>query len=150
MSNLKFIDLFAGIGGFHLAFKSLGADCIFASEKDNAARQTYEANFKEKSPKLFENGLFNDDILSIEPKNMPNFDILCAGFPCQPFSQAGQKKGFQEDRDSRGNMFFILRDIIKEKRPKAVFLENVRHILKHDNGKRVSEKLLSRLQSVYH
>ena len=135
MANLKFIDLFAGIGGFHLAFESLGADCIFASEKNSAARQTYEANFKEKSPKLFENGLFNDDILSIEPKNIPDFDILCAGFPCQPFSQAGQKKGFEEDRDSRGNMFFIIRDIIKEKRPKAGFLENVRHILKHDNGK---------------
>ena len=135
MANLKFIDLFAGIGGFHLAFESLGADCIFASEKDNAARRTYEANFKEKSPELFENGLFNDDILSIEPKNIPDFDILCAGFLCQPFSQAGQKKGFEEDRDSRGNMFFIIRDIIKEKRPKAVFLENVRHILKHDNGK---------------
>ena len=135
MPNLKFADLFAGIGGFHLAFESLGANCIFASEKDSAARQTYEENFKDKSPKLFKEGFFNDDILSIEPQDIPDFDILCAGFPCQPFSQAGQKKGFQEDKDSRGNMFFILRDIIKEKRPKAVFLENVRHILKHDDGK---------------
>lgn len=134
MSKLKFIDLFAGIGGFHLAFDSLGAECIFASEKDKSARQTYEANFRDKSPYIFDNNFFNDDVLSINTKDMPDFDILCAGFPCQPFSQAGQKKGFKEDKDSRGNMFFVLRDIIKEKRPKAIFLENVRHILKHDDG----------------
>lgn len=134
VNNLTFIDLFAGIGGFHLAFEKLGAKCIFASEKDSHARQTYKANFKHISPELFKNGFFNNDILSIKSVDIPDFDILCAGFPCQPFSQAGQKKGFQEDKDSRGNMFFVLRDIIKEKRPKALFLENVRHILKHDNG----------------
>lgn len=133
MSNLKFIDLFAGIGGFHLAFEELGAECVFASEKDVAARQTYKTNFKNVASKLLENRSFNDDILNINPINLPDFDILCAGFPCQPFSQAGHKRGFQEDTDSRGNMFFVLRDIIKEKRPKAIFLENVRHILKHDN-----------------
>lgn len=135
MPRLKFVDLFAGIGGFHLAFDSLGAECVFASEKDNAARKTYETNFHKISPAIFENHLFNDDILTVNAHRMPDFDILCAGFPCQPFSQAGHKKGFQEDIDSRGNMFFVLRDIIKEKRPKAIFLENVRHILKHDNGK---------------
>ena len=134
MHRLKFVDLFAGIGGFHLAFDSLGAECVFASEKDKAARQTYIANFKDKSPRLFKHNYFNNDILSIRPSDIPDFDILCAGFPCQPFSQAGLKKGFQEDKDARGNMFFVIRDIIKVKRPKAIFLENVSHILKHDHG----------------
>ena len=134
MSKIKFIDLFAGIGGFHLAFDSLGAKCVFASEIDSAARKTYEANFIKTSPQVFANENFNDNILNINHNTMPDFDILCAGFPCQPFSQAGHKKGFDEDKDSRGNMFFVLRDIIKAKRPKAIFLENVRHILKHDDG----------------
>ncbi len=134
MFDLKFVDLFAGIGGFHLAFDELGAKCIFASEKDEAARKTYEHNFKKISPHLFEQAAFNDDILAITPKDLPDFDILCAGFPCQPFSQAGHKKGFLEQKDSRGNMFFVLSQIIKEKRPKAIFLENVRHILNHDDG----------------
>lgn len=134
MAKLKFIDLFAGIGGFHLAFDSLGAECVFASEKDEAARKTYETNFKEISPHIFNDDHFNNDILNINYERMPDFDILCAGFPCQPFSQAGHKRGFEEEKDSRGNMFFILRDIIKKKRPKALFLENVRHILNHDNG----------------
>lgn len=129
-----FIDLFAGIGGFHLAFHSLGAECIFASEKDSFARKTYELNFKKITPSLFDFNLFNDDILNVIPSKLPDFDILCAGFPCQPFSQAGYKRGFDEDHESRGNMFFVVRDIIKEKRPKAFFLENVRHLEKHDNG----------------
>lgn len=133
--NFKFIDLFAGIGGFHLAFDSLGCKCVFASEKDKFARITYKQNFKSISPHLFELNLFNDDILAVNPNDIPDFDILCAGFPCQPFSQAGQKKGFNEDKEARGNMFFIIRDIIKEKRPKALFLENVRHLLNHDNGR---------------
>ncbi len=132
--NLKFIDLFAGIGGFHLALHRLGAQCVFASEIDKFARLTYEHNFKSISPKLF-NGNYNDDILNISPSEIPDFDILCAGFPCQPFSQAGYKRGFGEDRQSRGNMFFVLRDIIREKRPAAIFLENVRHLKNHDNGR---------------
>lgn len=137
---LKFIDLFAGIGGFHLAFHNVGAECVFASEIDKSARATYKHNLQKISPNIFkednsELNLFNDDIRTVEPKNIPDHDILCAGFPCQPFSQAGHKKGFEEDRDDRGNMFFILRDIIKEKRPRCIFLENVRHLLKHDNGR---------------
>lgn len=138
MSNqIRFIDLFAGIGGFHIALHNLGAECVFASEIDIHARKTYEHNLKKISPKLFKNGLFNDDILKIiEPRNqVPDFDILCAGFPCQPFSQAGFKRGFSENLDSRGNMFFRICDILKAKRPKAFFLENVRHLVKHDNGK---------------
>lgn len=134
MSEIKFIDLFAGIGGFHLAFDKLGAKCVFASEIDQAARKTYKANFSKTSPQIFTDKNFNNNILDIDHDKIPDFDILCAGFPCQPFSQAGQKKGFNESKDSRGNMFFILRDIIKAKRPKAIFLENVRHILKHDDG----------------
>lgn len=131
--ELRFIDLFAGIGGFHLAFESLGAKCVFASEKDIAARKTYEANFSKRSPELFSNGNFNDDILTVDPLKIPDFDLLCAGFPCQPFSQAGRKLGFGENHEARGNMFFVLRDIIKARRPKAFFLENVRHLLNHDD-----------------
>jgi DNA (cytosine-5)-methyltransferase 1 len=136
---LKFIDLFAGIGGFHVAFHNAGAECVFASEIDTAARKTYELNLKNISPNLFNEhnqlNLFNDDIRAIEPADIPDHDILCAGFPCQPFSQAGHKRGFEEKQDDRGNMFFILRDIIKEKRPKCIFLENVRHLLNHDDGR---------------
>lgn len=132
MSRIKFIDLFAGIGGFHLAFHDMGAECVFASEIDKQARKTYKENFKHISPHLFVGEMFNEDILDLNHENIPDFDVLCAGFPCQPFSQAGHKKGFD---DERGNMFFVLRDIIKAKRPKALFLENVRHILKHDEGR---------------
>ncbi len=140
--NYKFIDLFAGIGGFHYAFHELGAECVFASEIDPHARKTYEHNLKTLSPELFSSNKFNDDILKVAfqdiDKQIPDFDILCAGFPCQPFSQAGFKRGFEEEKDSRGNMFFRIRDIIKVKRPKAIFLENVRHLLKHDDGKTFS------------
>ena len=133
-STIRFIDLFAGIGGFHLAFDRIGAECVFASEKDPDARRTYIANFLDKSPDLFKGNHFNDDILSVDPWAIPDFDILCAGFPCQPFSQAGHKLGFGENYEARGNMFFVLRDIIKARRPKAFFLENVRHLVNHDDG----------------
>jgi DNA (cytosine-5)-methyltransferase 1 len=136
---LKFIDLFAGIGGFHIAFHNAGAECVFSSEIDSSARKTYKHNLEKITPNLFNESnninLFNDDIRSIDPCDVPDHDILCAGFPCQPFSQAGHKRGFDEKQDDRGNMFFILRDIIKEKRPKCIFLENVRHLLNHDDGR---------------
>jgi DNA (cytosine-5)-methyltransferase 1 len=135
---IRFIDLFAGIGGFHLAFESLGAECVFASEKDLAARKTYETNFRHKAPKMFDENCFNDDILNVDPTSIPDFDIMCAGFPCQPFSQAGRKLGFGENYESRGNMFFILRDIIRARRPKAFFLENVRHLVNHDDKRTFS------------
>ena len=135
----KFIDLFAGIGGFHVAFHNAGAECVFASEIDSSARKTYKQNIQKISPELFKEdnkvNLFNDDIRGIDPAEIPDHDILCAGFPCQPFSQAGHKRGFEEKQDDRGNMFFILRDIIKEKKPKCIFLENVRHLLNHDDGR---------------
>tara|TARA_R110002124_G_scaffold60097_4_gene165067 strand:+ start:822 stop:1748 length:927 start_codon:yes stop_codon:yes gene_type:complete len=135
--TIKFIDLFAGIGGFHLAFHQLGAECVFASEIDPHARLTYEKNFSPISPKLFENGHFNDDITKIANPDIeiPDFDVLCAGFPCQPFSQAGYKRGFGEKKDKRGNMFFTIASIIAAKKPKAIFLENVRHLKNHDDGK---------------
>ena len=131
MTKFTYIDLFAGIGGFHLALHSLGGKCVFASEIDSYARKTYFENFKIISPDLFKKNNFNKDITKINPSDIPNFDILCAGFPCQPFSQAGHKKGFA---DSRGTLFYDIAKIINEKKPKAFFLENVRHLIKHDNG----------------
>lgn len=128
----KFIDLFAGIGGFHTAFHKAGGECVFASEWDDHARKTYEVNYKKISPEVFKKNKFVGDITKVNPKDIPNFDIICGGFPCQPFSQAGFKKGFE---DERGNLFFHVAEIIKKKKPKAFFLENVRHLFKHDNGK---------------
>jgi DNA (cytosine-5)-methyltransferase 1 len=130
--SIKFIDLFAGIGGFHMAFHNIGGECVFASEWDKEARKTYEKNLSKISPKLFMDNNFCGDITEVQPQNIPDFDVLCAGFPCQPFSQAGFKKGFSE---ARGTLFFDIVSIIKEKQPKAFFLENVRHLLKHDDGK---------------
>lgn len=135
----KFIDLFAGIGGFHMALHNVGAECVFASEIDKYARETYTENFRNKSPNLFKNNHFNADITSIEKEKIkdeiPDFDILCGGFPCQPFSQAGFKKGFDDDR---GNLFFHIAQIIEAKKPQAFLLENVRHLVNHDNGRTFS------------
>ncbi len=137
--NITFIDLFAGIGGFHLAFHNSGAKCVFASEWDEHARKTYETNFSKIEPEIFKEGLFANgknlfagDITKVKPKDIPDFDVICGGFPCQPFSQAGFKKGF---KDKRGNLFFHIAEIIRVKKPKAFFLENVRHLFKHDEGR---------------
>ena len=131
-NKYKFIDLFAGIGGFHIAFENVGAECVFASEWDDYARKTYEMNFKKSNPNLFKNGNFAGDITKVDASQIPDFDILTGGFPCQPFSQAGFKKGFN---DTRGTLFYDIVRIIKEKKPKAFFLENVRHLYRHDDGK---------------
>jgi len=128
----KFIDLFAGIGGFHLAFHNLGVECVFASEWDELARKTYEVNFKSISPNLFLEDRFAGDITKVNKSEIPDFDILCGGFPCQPFSQAGYKLGFD---DARGTLFFDIAEILQVKKPKAYFIENVRGLFKHDNGK---------------
>jgi DNA (cytosine-5)-methyltransferase 1 len=134
--KFKFIDLFAGIGGFHLAMHALGGECVFASEIDQYARQTYIHNFQNISPQLFQASLFNSDIRQIVPDEIPDFDVLCAGFPCQPFSQAGYKRGFNDSHNSeRGNLFFNIADILEVKRPKAYFLENVQGLVNHDQGK---------------
>lgn len=121
---MKFIDLFAGLGGFHLALSKLGHECVFASEIEIFLRNHYEENFE-----LYPEG----DISKINIKNIPKHDILCAGFPCQPFSKAGLANGF--DHLVAGKMFFYLLKIIKYHKPKYLFLENVPNLLSHNNGK---------------
>lgn len=129
LQRIRFIDLFAGIGGFHLALANQGAKCVFASEINQNAVKTYLENHK--IPKEIMYG----DITLIDPASIPDHDVLCAGFPCQPFSQAGQKKGFD---DVRGTLFFNILQILEAKQPKAYFLENVRGLLNHDNGRTFS------------
>jgi DNA (cytosine-5)-methyltransferase 1 len=138
MKKLKFIDLFAGIGGFHTALNSVGGKCVFASEMDKFARETYEANYKFDCPNVFNKGLFNGDITDPELNysDIPDFDVLCAGFPCQPFSHAGLKKGFG---DTRGTLFFNIEEIVRTKiesgyPPRVLFLENVKGLKNHDKG----------------
>lgn len=140
--TLTFIDLFAGIGGFHTAMHSVGAKCVFASEWDKYARISYEENYKNIEPKLFEKDkdgnylYFNGDITEADPKDIPNFDVCCGGFPCQPFSVAGLRRGFD---DTRGTLFFNIANIVRYKiehgyPPKVLFLENVRGLKSHDKG----------------
>lgn len=130
-SEYTFIDLFAGIGGFHIALHNLGAKCVFISEFDKYARQTYEHNFRKIVPDLISSDNFAGDITKINAEDIPEFDILCAGFPCQPFSVAGYKKGFD---DTRGTLFFDIARIIEEKKPQAFILENVKGLFIHNNG----------------
>lgn len=123
--TFKFIDLFAGIGGFRMALQNLGGKCVFTSEWDESAKKTYRANFGETP--------FGDITKESTKNYVPNnFDLLCAGFPCQAFSIAGKRGGFD---DTRGTLFFDVAEIIKQKRPKAVFLENVKGLRNHDQGK---------------
>lgn len=139
MTTLKFIDLFAGIGGFHFAFGSedVKGECVFASEWDEAARRTYRHFFEKSDPKLFEElpdgttPRFAGDITKVDPTSIDDFDVLCGGFPCQPFSQAGLKKGMEE---ARGTLFFNILEILDKKRPAAYFLENVRGLASHKSG----------------
>lgn len=124
-TKFSFIDLFAGIGGFRVAMQNLGGKCVFSSEWDSAAQRTYFANYGDMP--------FGDITLEETKSYIPdNFDVLCAGFPCQAFSIAGYRKGFE---DTRGTLFFDVAEIIRRKRPKAVFLENVKNLCTHDNGK---------------
>jgi DNA (cytosine-5)-methyltransferase 1 len=124
-SILKFVDLFAGIGGFHQALKVFNTECVFASEIDKYARQTYLANHN------ITNNFFNEDITKISPHDIPEHDILCGGFPCQAFSIAGKMKGFE---DVRGTLFFDIVRILEIKTPKVFLLENVKNIISHDKG----------------
>ena len=156
--EFNFIDLFAGIGGFHISMHHVGGKCVFASEIDKFARITYEHNYKKWSPELFENGNFNQDITdpALDYKKIPAFDLLCAGFPCQPFSHAGLKKGFG---DTRGTLFFNIEEIVRTKIeaatknnntdliPKVLFLENVKGLRNHDKG-RTFETIKSRLEEL--
>lgn len=137
----KTIDLFAGIGGIRLGFEAHGCETVFSSEWDKEAQKMYEANFGEKP---------FGDINLIEPKDIPDHDILLAGFPCQPFSIAGKGLGFA---DTRGTLFFNIEEIIREKRPKAFLLENVKRLTTHDNGQTfavILEKLKGLGYTVYH
>lgn len=121
-NKFKFIDLFAGIGGIRIAFEKQGGKCVFTSEWDKFAQQTYSENFGD---------IPSGDITEIHEKDVPNHDILLAGFPCQPFSHAGLKRGFD---DIRGTLFFDIVRILKEKKPKMVLLENVKGFASHDKG----------------
>lgn len=121
--SFTFIDLFCGLGGFRIAFEKMGGTCVFSSDIDSAVKKVYEMNFGE---------IPYGDITTIEAEEIPNHDILCAGFPCQPFSTAGKRLGFE---DTRGTLFFEVARILKEKKPKAFILENVRGLTNHDNGK---------------
>ncbi len=118
-----FIDLFAGIGGFRIALESFGAQCVYSNEWDKYAQETYKMNFGDVP---------DGDITQVDEKNIPDHDILCAGFPCQAFSISGKQQGFE---DSRGTLFFDVARIVKEKRPMVVFLENVKNFATHDGGK---------------
>lgn len=123
--KFTFIDLFAGIGGFRLAFQRLEGNCVFTSEWDKYSQKTYQANFGEIP--------FGDITKESNKSFIPNdFDVLCAGFPCQAFSIAGKRGGFE---DTRGTLFFDVAEIIKRKQPKAFFLENVKGLKNHDRGK---------------
>jgi len=123
LNEYKFIDLFAGIGGFHYALKSFGAECVFASEIDKKASDIYEQNHNLKPA---------GDITIIDEREIPKHDILCGGFPCQAFSISGKQKGFE---DTRGTLFFDIARIVNYHRPKILFLENVKNFAKHDSGK---------------
>lgn len=119
----KFVDLFAGIGGFRLALSSFGGECVFSSDWDKAAQAVYEANFDEKPV---------GDITKIAATDVPSHDILCAGFPCQPFSVAGKQRGFL---DTRGTLFFDIARIVAHHKPKLLLLENVKNLANHDKGR---------------
>ncbi len=121
--KFKFIDLFAGIGGFHQAMTQLGGECVFASEIDKYCQETYTLNYKIKP---------YGDIRNIDEKSIPKHDVLCAGFPCQSFSKAGYQKGLS---DTRGTLFFEIERILKYHKTKYIVLENVRNLISHDNGK---------------
>lgn len=123
MKEFKFIDLFAGIGGFHQAMLDLGGKCVFASEIDNYAIETYIENYGINPA---------HDINDIKVEDLPKYDVLCAGFPCQPFSKAGDRLGFEDK--TKGTLFFQIARILKYTEPKYVILENVRNIVGHDNG----------------
>ncbi len=135
--KFKFIDLFAGIGGFRMAFQNLGGECVFSSEWDEQARRTYFENYGDVP--------FGDITKESTKNKIPkDFDILCAGFPCQAFSLAGKRRGFAE---TRGTLFFDVAEILRRHQPKAFFLENVKGLAIHDKGKTL-ETILNTLDEV--
>ncbi len=125
--KLRTLDLFAGIGGIRLGFEKVGFDTVFANDFEKQCKSTYDANFDTCK-------LIVEDITKIETEDLPEFDFLLAGFPCQPFSVAGYRQGFK-DKKGRGNLFFYIAKIIEEKQPKGFLLENVKNLKGHDGGK---------------
>lgn len=123
--NFKFIDLFAGIGGIKIAFENNNLQCVLSNDFDVQVKKTFDFNFQQKQ-------LFGD-IRSLSANKIPDFDILCAGFPCQPFSIAGYRKGIN-DPYGRGNLFFDIVRILEDKKPQAFLLENVKNLKTHDKG----------------
>jgi DNA (cytosine-5)-methyltransferase 1 len=123
ITKIKYVDLFCGIGSFHYSFNNFGWECVMSCDIDNTVKKTYKENYNQEPL---------DDIAKIDPKDVIPFDILCAGFPCQPFSQCGNHKGFD---DERGTLFFSIMKFIKFHKPKIIILENVQGLLKHDNGR---------------
>lgn len=119
----KFIDLFAGIGGIRIPFDKFNGECVFSSEIDAACQEAYKANFGERP---------QGDITKINPKSIPNHDILLGGFPCQAFSIIGRQRGFE---DTRGTLFFNIEEILRAKKPRAFLLENVKQLYTHDGGR---------------
>jgi DNA (cytosine-5)-methyltransferase 1 len=128
-ARLKYADMFCGIGGFHQAADALGMECVFACDIDDEARRVYEHNYGIRP---------EGDISRIQPENIPDFEILFAGFPCQPFSIIGDRRGFA---DARGTVFFDLARIIEAKQPRAFVLENVRQLVSHNNGQTLARIL---------
>ena len=126
MEKVGFIDLFCGVGGIRLGMESQGFECIFSCDINTECQKTYLENFGE---------LPLGDIKTIDAKDIPTHEILCAGFPCQPFSISGKQKGFE---DIRGTLFFEICRIIDKKKPEVVFLENVKHLVHHDGGRTLS------------
>jgi len=127
MDTVRFVDLFAGIGGFRIAFEKIGYSCVFSAEINEHACQMYEENFGE-NPYC--------DITELDPNILPDFDLLCAGFPCQSFSISGKQRGILDE--ARGTLFFDICRILESKKPKAFILENVQNLEKHDKGKTLS------------
>lgn len=125
MKKFRFIDLFCGLGGFRIAMEKIGGKCIFSSDNNMEVCKVYEENFGDNP---------YSDITEVSENDIPQFDVLCAGFPCQPFSIAGKRMGFN---DSRGTMFFEVARIIKHHKPKIAFLENVSGIVSHDSGRTI-------------
>ncbi len=123
VKKAKYIDLFAGIGGFRIALDSFGLECVYSNEWDKQAQTTYQANFGETP---------DGDITKVDEKTIPKHSILCGGFPCQAFSISGKRLGFN---DTRGTLFFDVARIVKHHKPEVLFLENVKNFAKHDNGK---------------
>ena len=141
LKDKTFIDLFAGIGGFRIAFKSFGAKCAFSSEWDKYSQEVYSWNFHEEP---------YGDITKIKENEIPKHDILCAGFPCQAFSISGKQKGFE---DTRGTLFFDVARIVKYHKPDFLFLENVKNFEKHDKGRtlEIVKQVLNELDyDIYH